>query len=84
MFAALLTGKAPCFRDGRAYWNPDAVKRVTVHGHIGADVITLASMLRIPGSVHNVSADKIYRPHSWIGFGKGNDEWYAEIVKKIL
>ena len=47
---------------------------VTVHGHIGADVITLASMLRIPVSIHNVDYDKIYRPQSWVGFGKGDDD----------
>ncbi len=33
-------------------------------GHIGQDLITLASMLRIPVSMHNVSASDIYRPHS--------------------
>lgn len=42
---------------------------VTVYGHVGADLITLASMLRIPVSMHNVDEDKIYRPHSWAGFG---------------
>ena len=31
--------------------------------------ITLASMLRIPVSMHNVSDEKIYRPHSWAAFG---------------
>ncbi|NLZ45840.1 MAG: L-fucose isomerase [Clostridiales bacterium] len=39
------------------------------YGHIGAELITLASMLRIPVSMHNVSDDKIYRPHSWSAFG---------------
>jgi len=47
---------------------------VTVYGHVGADVITLASMLRIPVAMHNVDKDKIYRPHSWAGFGKGEDD----------
>lgn len=42
---------------------------VLTHGHIGADLITLASMLRIPVNMHNVPADKIYRPHSWSFFG---------------
>lgn len=46
---------------------------VTIHGHIGADLITMASMLRIPVSMHNVPEEKIYRPHSWAGFGKGTD-----------
>lgn len=38
-------------------------------GHIGADLITLASMLRIPVCMHNVDADKIYRPSCWSAFG---------------
>ncbi len=42
---------------------------VTVYGHVGADLITLASMLRIPVTMHNVPADQVYRPHSWAAFG---------------
>lgn len=42
---------------------------VTVYGHVRADLITLASMLRIPVSMHNVPADRIYRPHAWASFG---------------
>lgn len=38
-------------------------------GHIGADVITLCSMLRIPVCMHNVPEDKIFRPASWNAFG---------------
>lgn len=44
------------------------------YGHIGADLITLASMLRIPVSLHNISDDKIYRPHCWAAFGTKNTE----------
>ena len=39
-----------------------------------ADLITLASMLRIPVSMHNVPEEKIYRPHSWASFGTENAE----------
>jgi L-fucose isomerase len=39
------------------------------HGHVGADLITLASMLRIPVSLHNVAEDRIFRPHAWGAFG---------------
>ncbi len=39
------------------------------YGHIGADLITLASMLRIPVAMHNVPADKIFRPAAWNAFG---------------
>jgi len=39
------------------------------YGHIGADLITLASMLRIPVAMHNVDKESIYRPSAWNGFG---------------
>lgn len=39
------------------------------YGHIGADLITLASMLRIPVSMHNISDGDVYRPHAWAAFG---------------
>ena len=39
------------------------------YGHIGADLITLASMLRIPVCMHNVPEEKIYRPAAWNAFG---------------
>ncbi len=44
------------------------------YGHIGADIITLAAMLRIPVSMHNVSRDRIFRPHAWSAFGTENAE----------
>ncbi len=39
------------------------------HGHIGADLITLCSMLRIPVSMHNVPEEDIFRPAAWNAFG---------------
>jgi L-fucose isomerase len=39
------------------------------YGHIGADLITLASILRIPVCMHNVTEEKIYRPNAWSAFG---------------
>lgn len=39
------------------------------YGHIGADLITLASILRIPVNMHNVNEDKIFRPSAWSAFG---------------
>ena len=39
------------------------------YGHIGADVITLCSMLRIPVCMHNVPEDRIFRPAVWNAFG---------------
>ncbi len=44
------------------------------YGHIGRDLITLASMLRIPVSLHNVDDCDIYRPHSWAAFGTKDKE----------
>lgn len=40
-----------------------------VYGHIGKDLITLASMLRIPVTLHNIADKDIYRPHAWSAFG---------------
>lgn len=39
------------------------------YGHIGADLITMASMLRIPVAMHNVPEEKIFRPACWNAFG---------------
>ena len=39
------------------------------YGHFGADLITLASMLRIPVCMHNIPDNRIYRPHAWSTFG---------------
>lgn len=39
------------------------------YGHIGADLITLASILRIPVAMHNVPEAKIFRPSAWSAFG---------------
>ncbi len=39
------------------------------YGHIGADLITLASILRIPVCMHNVPAEKVFRPSAWAAFG---------------
>ena len=39
------------------------------YGHIGADLITLASMLRIPVCMHNVDESKVFRPSAWAAYG---------------
>lgn len=39
------------------------------YGHIGADLVTMCSMLRIPVCMHNVPEDKIFRPSAWNAFG---------------
>ncbi len=40
-----------------------------VYGHVGKDLITLASMFRIPVTLHNIADKDIYRPHAWSAFG---------------
>ena len=40
-----------------------------VYGHIGRDLITLASMFRIPVTLHNIPDKDVYRPHAWAAFG---------------
>ena len=39
------------------------------YGHIGADLITMCSILRIPVAMHNVPEEKIFRPAAWNAFG---------------
>lgn len=68
-FVPNLTGKG-AFKDVYSVMaNWGANHGVTVYGHVGADLITLASMLRIPVNMHNVDPARIFRPHSWSGFG---------------
>ncbi len=43
------------------------------YGHIGADLITMCSMLRIPVAMHNVPEEDIYRPHVWGAFGSDKE-----------
>lgn len=45
-----------------------------IYGHIGADLITLASMLRIPVAMHNVREEEIFRPQSFGSFGTKDTE----------
>lgn len=44
------------------------------YGHIGKDLITLAAMLRIPVSLHNLEQDALFRPHAWGAFGTQDKE----------
>ncbi len=68
-FAPRLTGK-DAFRDVYSVMaNWGANHGAFVYGHVGADLITLASMLRIPVALHNVEDADVYRPHAWSAFG---------------
>lgn len=68
-FAPRVTGKGPfrsVYEVMRAWGaNHGAIS----HGHIGADVIALAAMLRIPVAMHNVPEEDLFRPSAWSMFG---------------
>ena len=44
------------------------------YGHVGSDLITLASILRIPVCMHNVPGERIFRPAAWNAFGTTDRE----------
>jgi L-fucose isomerase len=68
-FAPRLTGKG-AFRDVYSVMaNWGANHCASSYGHIGADMITLASLLRIPVCMHNVPEEQIYRPSAWTAHG---------------
>ena len=68
-FAPSLTGKG-AFKDVYSVMaNWGANHGAISYGHIGADLIALASILRIPVNMHNVDEDKIFRPSAWSSFG---------------
>jgi L-fucose isomerase len=68
-FAPVLTGKGP-FRDVYSVMaNWGANHGAFSYGHIGNDLITLASILRIPICMHNVEEGRIFRPSMWSAFG---------------
>lgn len=68
-FAPRLTGEGAFADVYSVMANWGANHDAWVYGHIGQDLITLCSMLRIPVSMHNVEDAKIYRPHVWSAFG---------------
>ncbi len=73
-FAPKLTGKG-VFQDVYSVMNHWGANHCSMsYGHIGADLITLASMLRIPVNMHNVDDEKIFRPSAWSMFGTEDKE----------
>ncbi|MCI7780647.1 MAG: L-fucose isomerase [Bacteroidales bacterium] len=59
-----------CFKDVYSVMNNWGANHGAIsYGHIGADLITLASMLRIPVCMHNVPDEKVFRPAAWNAFG---------------
>ncbi|NOY07553.1 MAG: L-fucose isomerase [Spirochaetes bacterium] len=73
-FVPKLTGKG-AFKDVYSVMNKWGANHASLsYGHIGADLITLASILRIPVSMHNVEEEKIFRPGMWDAFGTNSPE----------
>ena len=68
-FVPRLTGKG-AFRDVYSVMNNWSANHGAIsYGHIGADVTTLAAMLRIPVAMSNVPEEAAFRPHVWGLFG---------------
>ena len=68
-FVPRLTGSGP-FRDVYSVmYNWGANHGAISFGHIGADLISLAAMLRIPVSMHNLGEEQVFRPSTWAAFG---------------
>jgi L-fucose isomerase len=69
-FVPRLDPKKDCFKDVYSVMNNWGANHGAIsYGHIGADLITLASILRIPVCMHNVPEEKIFRPAAWNAFG---------------
>ena len=68
-FAPRLTGSGP-FRDVYSVMNNWGANHGALsYGHIGADLIALAAILRIPVAMHNVAEENVFRPSTWGMFG---------------
>ncbi|MCI5699947.1 MAG: L-fucose isomerase [Lachnospiraceae bacterium] len=69
-FAPRCNGKEGAFKDAYSVMNNWGANHGAIsYGHIGADLITMCSMLRIPVCMHNVPEEKIFRPAAWNAFG---------------
>jgi L-fucose isomerase len=73
-FAPRLTGEGAFTDVYSVMANWGANHGASVYGHVGADLITLASMLRIPVNMHNVPKERIFRPSAWNAFGTNDLE----------
>lgn len=69
-FTPRCDGKEGPFKDAYSVMNNWGANHGAIsYGHIGADLITLCSILRIPVCMHNVPEEKIFRPAAWNAFG---------------
>lgn len=72
-FVPRLTGKGVFSDVYSVMANWGANHCVATYGHIGADLLTLASMFRIPVCMHNVEDKKVFRPSVWTLFGEDKE-----------
>jgi len=73
-FAPILTGTG-AFTSAYEVMNRWGANHcVMTCGHVGHLYLTLASMLRIPVYMHNVAADRVFRPSAWTSFGTADLE----------
>lgn len=73
-FAPIVTGEG-AFKSVYEVMNNWGANHGSIsYGHIGGDLITLASMLRIPVNMHNVPEDRQFRPRAWGLFGTADPE----------
>lgn len=73
-FVPRLTGKGS-FQDVYSVMNHWGANHGAIsYGHIGADLVSLASMLSIPVCMHNVNEEKLFRPAAWNAFGSNPED----------
>ena len=69
-FVPRLDASKDAFRDVYSVMNNWGANHGAIaYGHIGADVVTLCSMLRIPVCMHNLKDEQLFRPSAWNAFG---------------
>ena len=73
-FAPRLTATGPCSSVYGVMSTWGSNHAAFAYGHVGADIVSLASMLRIPVSMHNLPAEALFRPHAWGAFGTADAE----------
>ena len=72
-FTPILTGAGPFTDTYSVMDNWGANHCVITYGHVGDELLTLASMLRIPVCMHNLAAERVFRPKAWSLFGASAD-----------
>jgi L-fucose isomerase len=73
-FVPRVTGSGP-FRDVYSVMDTWGANHGAIsYGHVGANLLALAAILRIPVAMHNVPPETVYRPKAWTAFGDAASE----------